>query len=103
MTPPDDHPDEALQGRSTTIKNDNWILAQPFLRLRELYRTEGGALPDPILNLTWGYTNPGDPDLEKIAQDVNGYNRQPAGHVRRPRRRRLEDRGQLDLHRFVPR
>ena len=30
--------------------------------MRELYRKEGGAFPDPILNLTWNYTNPTDPD-----------------------------------------
>jgi formate dehydrogenase major subunit len=55
------------------MKDDNWILGQLFLRLRDLYRTEGGALPDPILNLTWGYSTPENPDLEELAQEVNGY------------------------------
>ena len=55
------------------MKDDNWILGQLFLRVRELYRVEDGALPDPILNLTWDYTTPENPDLEEIAQEVNGY------------------------------
>jgi formate dehydrogenase major subunit len=54
------------------IKDDNWILAQLFLRLRDLYRAEGGALPEPILNLTWGYTTPDNPSLEELAQEING-------------------------------
>src|ERR1700723_2428849 len=32
-------------------KHDNWIMGQIFVRLRELYRKEGGAFPDPIRNL----------------------------------------------------
>lgn len=55
------------------IKDDNWILGQLFLRLRDLYRTEGGVLPEPIVNLTWGYRTPENPDLEEIAQEINGY------------------------------
>jgi formate dehydrogenase major subunit len=54
------------------IKNDNFILAQLFLRLRELYRNEGGPFPDPILNLTWEYSNPDDPPAEELAQEING-------------------------------
>ena len=40
--------------------------------MRELYRKEGGAFPDPILNLTWNYTDPTDPDPEELAKDMNG-------------------------------
>jgi formate dehydrogenase major subunit len=54
------------------IQDDNYILAQLFLRLRSLYRSEGGPLPEPILNLTWGYTNPNNPPLEELAQEING-------------------------------
>ena len=42
-------------------KSDIWIMAGIFQRMRALYRKEGGALPDPILNLTWNYTDPTDP------------------------------------------
>ena len=43
-----------------------------FHRMREMYRKEGGAFPDPILNLSWNYTNPTDPDPEELAKDMNG-------------------------------
>src|SRR6202050_5708784 len=33
---------------------DQDIVAQIFLKVRELYQKEGGKFPDPILNLTWG-------------------------------------------------
>ena len=46
-------------------KTDIWIMSGIFHRMREMYRKEGGAFPDPILNLTWKYTNPTDPDPEE--------------------------------------
>jgi formate dehydrogenase major subunit len=51
---------------------DQEILARIFLRVRELYAAEGGALPDPILKLRWDYKNPADPSLEEIAREING-------------------------------
>ena len=53
-------------------KADQEFLARIFVRLRELYREEGGAFPDPILNLDWSYANPYDPSLDEIARDING-------------------------------
>jgi len=53
-------------------KSDIWIMTGIFHRMRELYRKEGGAFPDPILNLTWNYTNPTDPNPEELAKDMNG-------------------------------
>src|SRR5260370_6694365 len=43
-----------------------------FRRLREMYRKDGGAFPDPLLNLTWNYTNPVDPNPEELAKEMNG-------------------------------
>ena len=37
-----------------------------------MYRKEGGAFPDPILNLTWNYTDPNEPDPEELAKEMNG-------------------------------
>src|SRR5271163_1860867 len=37
---------------------DQDILSQIFLRIRELYKKEGGKFPDPIVNATWNYTMP---------------------------------------------
>ena len=54
------------------IRNDVWILAQLRKRLVELYETEGGAFPDPILNLTWEYSDPDDPPLDEVAMEING-------------------------------
>ena len=53
-------------------QTDIWIMAGIFHRVRELYRKEGGAFPDPILNLTWNYTNPVEPNPEELAKEMNG-------------------------------
>lgn len=53
-------------------KHDTWIMAQIFLRLRDLYRAEGGAFPDPILNLTWDYADENEPHPEELAKEING-------------------------------
>jgi len=48
------------------------IMARIFIRLRELYRTEGGVFPDPILNLAWSYRKPADPSSEELAREYSG-------------------------------
>ncbi len=55
-----------------SAKLDQEIVAQIFLRLRELYRKEGGKFPDPILNLSWSYTMPENPSLSEVAKEING-------------------------------
>jgi formate dehydrogenase major subunit len=51
---------------------DQAIVAQIFLRVRELYKKESGKFPDPILKLTWGYTDPSNPSLAEVLKEVNG-------------------------------
>ena len=51
---------------------DQDILAQIFLRIRALYKQEGGKFPDPILNASWTYTVPDHPSLSEIAKELNG-------------------------------
>ena len=51
---------------------DQDILAQIFLKVRDLYQKEGGKFPDPILNLTWAYTDPQHPSLAEVAREING-------------------------------
>src|SRR5215210_359558 len=51
---------------------DQDIVAQIFLKVRELYQKEGGKFPDPILKLTWAYTDPLHPSLSEVAKEVNG-------------------------------
>jgi formate dehydrogenase major subunit len=53
-------------------QNDNWIMAQLYLRLKQLYEAEGGAFPDPIRSLVWPYALPDDPIAEEIAREING-------------------------------
>lgn len=54
-------------------RHDHWILAELFMKVRDLYQKEGGKFPDPILNLAMNYKNPIRPELDEIAQEVNGY------------------------------
>ena len=51
---------------------DQDILSQIFLRVRELYKKESGAFPDPVVNVTWNYTIPTSPSLAEVAKEING-------------------------------
>jgi len=51
---------------------DHGILAQIFLKVRELYKKEAGTFPDPILNLTWNYSDPLNPPLFEVLKEMNG-------------------------------
>jgi len=51
---------------------DQDILAQIFLKVRELYQKDGGKFPDPILNARWPYTQPEHPALGEVAREING-------------------------------
>jgi formate dehydrogenase major subunit len=53
-------------------KTDVEIMAKLLLKLRAMYR-EGGAFPEPILNLHWPYATPDDPTTDEIAKEINGY------------------------------
>jgi formate dehydrogenase major subunit len=53
-------------------KLDQEILARIFLKIRDLYKEEGGKFPDPVVNLTWGYTDPYNPPLSEVAKEMNG-------------------------------
>jgi formate dehydrogenase major subunit len=51
---------------------DQAILAQIYLKVRELYQKEGGKFPDPIINVRWPYTQPHNPSLAEVAREING-------------------------------
>jgi len=53
-------------------KPDQEIVARLFLAVRDLYKKEGGKLPEPILNLSWSYPNPYQPDLGEVLKEMNG-------------------------------
>jgi formate dehydrogenase major subunit len=51
---------------------DQDIVATIFLKVRELYKKEGGKFPDPVLQTTFAYTNPYAPSLAEVAKEING-------------------------------
>ncbi len=53
-------------------RTDQEILARIFLAVRELYRKEGGAFPEAVLNVDWAYSNPVAPDLAEVLKELNG-------------------------------
>jgi formate dehydrogenase major subunit len=50
--------------------SDILIMSDLFLRLRDMYRKEGGAFPDPISRPALAYKLPSP---EEIAREINGY------------------------------
>jgi len=59
-----DAPGEAL--------NDGEILSGIYSRLRKMYASEGGALPEQVLNMSWNYLTPENPAPEEVAMENNG-------------------------------
>jgi formate dehydrogenase major subunit len=53
-------------------RSDLQIMGEIFTRIRKLYQTEGGAFPDPILNLTWPYAQPNSPAPQELAKEYSG-------------------------------
>src|SRR5262249_30028917 len=51
---------------------DQDIIAQIYLRVRDLYQKQGGKFPDPVLHATWAYTDPQHPSLSEVAKEING-------------------------------
>jgi formate dehydrogenase major subunit len=52
-------------------KPDAEIMNELFLKVRELYKKEGGKFPAPILNLTWNYGK--TINIHAVAKEINGY------------------------------
>ena len=53
-------------------KSDQEIVSRIFLAVQNLYRTEGGVVPEPVLNVSWAYSNPINPDLAEVLKEING-------------------------------
>lgn len=62
----------AGQKPANDAKGDGEILAELFTTLRSMYKKEGGAFPEPILNLTWNFADPLNPTAEELAREYNG-------------------------------
>jgi len=54
-------------------RHDHWILAELFQRVKQLYREKGGKFAAPIMALTLNYKDPTKPELDELAQEVNGF------------------------------
>jgi formate dehydrogenase major subunit len=54
-------------------KPDGDIIYELFEKIRELYKKDGGAFPDPILNLNWDVATNHVFDPHKVAKRINGY------------------------------
>jgi formate dehydrogenase major subunit len=54
-------------------RHDHWILAELFQRVRALYERQGGRYPDPVRDLVMPYRDPVRPELDEIAQEINGW------------------------------
>ena len=58
---------------------DGEIINDLFFKVRELYKKEGGAYPDPIINLSWNYGELDSHgkvkhiDIHAVAKEINGY------------------------------
>ena len=52
---------------------DGDMIVELFAKIQELYRKEGGVMPEPIVNLKWDYTTRGKFDPHKVAKEINGY------------------------------
>ncbi|MEE9569671.1 MAG: molybdopterin-dependent oxidoreductase, partial [Candidatus Binatia bacterium] len=50
-------------------KDDLWIATELVTRLKALYASEGGTLPEAITELNWEH----GADFVKVAKDINGY------------------------------
>ena len=53
-------------------KSDIEIMALIHNRIKELYIEEGGAFPDPIVNLNWPYVQRLNPTADELAKEMNG-------------------------------
>ena len=66
---------------------DPEIIAGMFLRVRELYKKEGGAFPEPIVNLTWNHLQPESPVAGRARARVQRQGARRRRSTRRIRRR----------------
>jgi len=60
-----------VAARRGQAQEDIWILDRICRELKERYQAEGGALPEPILQLAWDYGDP--PAATAVAKEINGY------------------------------
>ncbi len=53
-------------------KSDQEIIAALFMKLRGMYKAQGGAYSAPLMNLTWNYKNPMFPAADELLREISG-------------------------------
>jgi len=53
-------------------KTDTQILSDLFVRLRKLYEKEGGKGVEPLMNISWTYKDPLEPNPDELLKELNG-------------------------------
>src|SRR5205807_8702933 len=53
-------------------KADQEIISRLFLAVQNLYRKEGGVVPEAVLNVIWPYANPVNPDMSEVLKEMSG-------------------------------
>ena len=53
-------------------RTDIAIMAGLHIRIRDLYKKEGGKFPDPIMNVHWPYAQEHEPHPHELAKEMNG-------------------------------
>jgi formate dehydrogenase major subunit len=64
---------EAAQPAPAEARSDIDIMSGIHRRIVDLYKKEGGAFPDPILNVNWPYALAESPQPVELAREINGY------------------------------
>lgn len=62
---------KAVDGPGESM-NDCDIMASLYIKLKEMYAKDGGAFPDPILNLSWPYRIADEPSPEELLMEISG-------------------------------
>ena len=80
-------------------KGDAAVLAELFVRIRDMYKKDGGKAPDPILNTDWSYHDPKNPEAVELLKELNGRAltdlADATGKVTRPAGQQLSSFGEL--------
>jgi formate dehydrogenase major subunit len=54
-------------------RHDQWVLGEVFQRVKKLYQEHGGKYPEPLMAMTTKYKDPSRPELDELAQEINGF------------------------------
>ena len=63
----------AAQEPPGEARTDIEIMAGLHRRIAKMYKEEGGAFPDAILNVNWPYELADSPRPDELAREINGY------------------------------